>query len=66
MLSLLLALGLRNVAPGPPDAQAVLVALLAAVASTAAVTWWGNHLEASKRERELEELASAVPVAGIH
>lgn len=66
MGAILLALGTRSVTPGPPDATTSIVSFLIALAGTAAVGWWGSRLERDRIRRELEELAAATPVGGIH
>lgn len=66
MGAILLALGTRTVAPGLPDATSVVVSAVVALAGTAAVAWWGHRLERDRLRRQLEELAAAKPVGGIH
>jgi hypothetical protein len=66
MSAILLALGTRTVTPGPPDATTSAVCFLIALAGTAAVGWWGRCLERARVHRQLDELAAATPLGGIH
>lgn len=66
MSAILLALGTRYVTPGPPDAATSVLCFLIALAGTAAVGWWGSRIERDKVRRELDALAAATPVGGVH
>lgn len=66
MGAILVALGSRSVTPGLPDATTVVASAAIALAGTAAVAWWGHRLERDRIRRELDELAAATPVGGIH
>jgi hypothetical protein len=66
MGAFLLALGSWGAAPGLPQASTVIFSLLASLAGTSAVAWWGHSLQRDKTRRERDELAAATPVAGIH
>lgn len=66
MGAILLALGTRNVTPGLPDTMTSVVCFLIALAGTAGVGWWGSRLERDRVRRELDALAAATPVGGVH